>query len=93
VASVLFGLCGHDVAGVAQTGYAKTNAFGLSYAARMLPVVNEVDVASWLTVVLGERGMNQDATEHRKSEGTMRALVNARCEHRGRLPFGEASPS
>jgi hypothetical protein len=25
----------------------------------MLPIVNEVDVASWLTVVLGERGMNQ----------------------------------
>jgi hypothetical protein len=56
---VLFGLWGRDVAGVTQTGYAKTNAFGPSYAARMLPIVNEVDVASWLTVVLGERGMNQ----------------------------------
>jgi superfamily II DNA/RNA helicase len=50
---------GRDVAGVAQTGYAKTNAFGLSYSARMLSIVTEVDVPSWLTVVLGERGTNQ----------------------------------
>jgi hypothetical protein len=65
---------GCDVAGVAQTGYAKTNAFGLSYAVRMLPIVNEVDVASWLTVVLGERGMNQ-ARERlmRQSTGRRRA--------------------